>query len=294
LGLIRTQRCFVFFAQGPMLLPPCRPKGQFMRIPSLLVMLCLAAPALACGPDSDCMVGDRSYRLYLPPSAQTGPVGALVFAHGYKGKAAQAMDNTGLRQVADDLGLALIALQSGGDDWAVAHVPQAPDRTETLEYGYVDAVLADAATRATIDPARRVAAGFSAGGMMIWTLACGASDRFRGFVAVSGTFWAPMPDTCPTPAANLVQIHGTADTMVPLEGRVIGDARQGDVAEALAMYAAHGGFRPEGTIPAPGDMTCQTARNPAGKLLAFCTFDGGHDFSTVRLRYALDQIFAAP
>lgn len=265
-----------------------------MRHLVLALMLCLASPALACGPDSDCVVGDRTYRLYLPPAAQTGPVGALVFAHGYKGKAAQAMDNKGLRQVADDLGLALIALQSDGDDWAVAHAPQAPDRTDSLEYAYVDAVLADAATRATIDPARRVAAGFSAGGMMMWTLACGASDRFQGFVAVSGTFWAPMPEACPTPAANLVHIHGTTDTMVPLKGRVIGETSQGDVAGALAMYAAHGGFQPDGTVTAPGDMTCQTARNPTGKLLAFCTFDGGHDFSTIRLSYALQQILAAP
>ncbi len=265
-----------------------------MRRLALVLTLCLAAPALACGPDSDCIVGDRTYRLYLPPAAQTGPVGALVFAHGYKGRAAQAMDNTGLRQVADDLGLALIALQSDGDDWAVAHVPQAPERTETLEYGYVDAVLADAATRAQIDPGRRIAAGFSAGGMMVWALACGASDRFRGFVPVSGTFWAPMPETCPTPAANLVHIHGTADTMVPLEGRPIGGTRQGDVAAALAMYAAHGGFQPTGTTAAPGDMTCRTARNPDGKLLDFCTFEGGHDFSTVRLRYAVEQILAAP
>jgi polyhydroxybutyrate depolymerase len=261
---------------------------------ALALTLCLAAPSWACGPDSDCIVGDRTYRLYLPPAAQDGPVGALVFAHGYKGKAAQAMDNTGLRQLADDLGLALIALQSEGDDWAVAHAPQAPDRTESLEYGYVDAVLADAATRATINPDRRIAAGFSAGAMMVWTLACGASDRFRGFVPVAGTFWAPMPETCPTAAANLVHIHGTADTMAPLEGRPIGETRQGDVATALDMYAAHGSFRPTGTTIAPGDMTCLTARNPAGKVLDFCTFDGGHDFSTARLAYALEQILAAP
>lgn len=265
-----------------------------MRIPFLALTLCLATPALACGPDSDCLVGDRSYRLYLPPAAEDGPVGALVFAHGYKGKASNAVGNARLRALADELGLALIALQSDGDDWAVAHVPQAPDRAETLEYGYVDAVLADAATRASIDPARRVAAGFSAGGMMVWTLACGASDRFQGFVAVAGTFWAPIPDTCPTPAANLVHIHGTADTMVPLAGRAIGETRQGDVDQALAMYAAHGGFRAEGTVAAPGDMTCRVARNPAGKRLDFCSFDGGHDFSVPRLHYAVAQVLAAP
>lgn len=266
-----------------------------MRRLAFVLALVFAGPALACGPDSDCRVGDRSYRIYLPPAAETGSVGALVFAHGYRGKASAEMRNMGLRQLADELGLALIALQADGDDWAVAHAPQAPDRAESLEYGYVDAVLADAATRADIDPARRVAAGFSAGGMMVWTLACGASDRFKGFVAMSGTFWAPIPRDCPAPPANLVHIHGSADAMVPMPGRAVAGARQGNVDEALAMYAAQGGYVGDGEeTPAPGDMTCRTARNPAGKLLEFCMFDGGHDFSTVRLRYGIEEALAAP
>ena len=49
-----------------------------------------------------------------------------------------------------------------------------------------------------------------------------------------------------------------------------------------------------GHLPVTGEMTCQIARNPAGKLLDFCTFDGGHDFSTLRLRHALERILAAP
>ncbi len=267
-----------------------------MRWLILAVLMCLAAPASACGPDSDCVVEDgRAYRLYLPPAAGTGPVGAIVFAHGYKGKAANEMRNMKLRGLADTLGLALVGLQAGGDDWAIAHVPQAPERADALEYAYVDAVLADVATRADIDPQRRVATGFSAGGMLVWTLACGASDRFRGFVAMSGTFWAPMPQDCPTPPANLVHIHGTQDGVVPLAGRAIGETRQGNVQDALAMYAAQGGFVPDmEEAAAPGGMTCRTSHNPAGRLLEFCEFDGGHDFSAERLRYGIEQVLAAP
>lgn len=264
-----------------------------MRCLALLFLL-LATPALACGPDSDCKVGDRSYRLYLPPAAADGPVGALVFAHGYKGSAAGEMRNMALRKLADEMGMALIALTSAGDDWQLAHTPRAPTRTEALEFAYVDAVLADAATRANLDPARRVMAGFSAGGMMTWTEACGASDRFRGFVALSGTFWAPVPRDCPTPPANLVHIHGTTDTTVPLTGRPIGPTRQGDVGQALAMYAAHGGFTDAAKAEAPGGMTCRTAHNPAGKILTFCTFAGGHAFNTDRLRYGIEAVLAAP
>ena len=164
-----------------------------------------------------------------------------------------------------------------------------------LEYDYIDAVLADAASRAEIDPGRRVMAGFSAGGMMTWTLACGASDRFHGFVALSGTFWAPVPATCTSPPANLVHIHGTTDRTVPLTGRPIGGTSQGDVGQALAMYATHGGFARDGAAtPAPGEMTCRTARNPAGKRLDFCTFDGGHAFNADRLRFGIQTVLAAP
>lgn len=265
-----------------------------MRLIALALCL-LSSPALACGPDSDCTVGDRTYRLYLPPAAETGPVGLLVFAHGYRGSAANEMANKALRKLADDTGMALVALKSAGDDWDIAHRPQEPEQEVSREGAYIDAVLADVATRAKIDPARRVAAGFSAGGMLTWTLACEMSDRFAGFVPMSGTFWGEIPATCPSPPANLVHIHGTADTTVPLQGRAIGSTRQGDVGQALAMYAAYGGYAREGgETTAPGGLTCRKARNPGGKLLEFCTFDGSHDFSAERLRYGIEEVLSAP
>ena len=53
----------------------------------------LAGPALACGPDTDCMLGDRHYRIAMPEGQSTDPVGAVVFAHGYRGSAAAVMQN---------------------------------------------------------------------------------------------------------------------------------------------------------------------------------------------------------
>jgi polyhydroxybutyrate depolymerase len=266
--------------------------------PALIAALCLglagpSGPASACGPDSDCGIGVRSYRLYLPPAAARGPVGVLLFAHGYRGRAANEMANAGLRALADDLGLALVALQADGPDWALAHTPQAPDRAAEAETGYVEAVLADVARRTRIDPGRIVASGFSAGGMLTWTLACTMGGRLAGFVPLSGTFWAPVPDGCAAPPANLVHIQGTADRTVPPQGRTIGPARQGDVAMALAMYARHGGFRPGPTVAAPGGMSCTTAANPAGRILQYCTFAGGHAFSAERLRHGIVAVLAA-
>jgi polyhydroxybutyrate depolymerase len=258
-----------------------------------LLALCLAHPALSCGPDSDCMVGERSYRMYLPPTMAEGRAGAIVFAHGYRGRAANEMANRALRALADDMGMALIALQSRGEDWALAHTPQAPARDVQQETGYVQAVLADAGARAGIDPARSVVTGFSAGGMLTWTVACELGDRFAGYVPMSGTFWAPVPADCPAPSANLVHIQGTADRTVPPQGRAIGPARQGDVALALQMYAARGGFGPP-VETGKGDMACTTQANSGGRILQYCTFEGGHDFSAVRLRHGIETVLGLP
>ncbi|WP_238475553.1 hypothetical protein [Rhodophyticola sp. CCM32] len=125
---------------------------------------------------------------------------------------------------------------------------------------------------------------------MTWTLACGMSESFAGFVPMSGTFWAPVPDNCPTPPASLVHIHGTEDGVVPLGGRPIAQTRQGDVLTALALYADHGRFTETGTVTAPGNMTCRQSQNPAGQLLDFCTFPGGHSFSATRLNYGIHRV----
>ena len=144
-----------------------------------LLLACLAAPALACGPDSDCVVGDRTYRISLPEGEVTG---ALVFAHGYRGKAAGEMRNKGLVQVAHDRSLALIALQSADEDWDLPHAPRRGDASSDAEMAYVDAVIADVEARFGIDPSRLIASGFSAGGMMTWELICRRSAAFVGFV----------------------------------------------------------------------------------------------------------------
>jgi len=260
-----------------------------MRLITTLIALCLATPALACGPETDCVIGDRTYRLYVPDGAET-PMGALLFAHGYRGSAAGAMRNAALRRLADEQGMALIALKSTGDDWNLAHRPRAPEQAMAAEYGYVADVLADAATRVKLDDGKLVMSGFSAGGMMTWTIACGMSERFAGFVPMSGTFWAPSPPTCTTPPANIVHIHGTEDGTVPLAGRPIGPTKQGDVRAVLNMYAGYGGYARGETRAAPADTQCAQARNPEGKLLEFCTFAGGHSFSVARLRYGIEQV----
>ena len=152
--------------------------------------------------------------------------------------------------------------------------------------------MADAATRFALDAGRVMVTGFSAGGMMVWNLACSRPDLFAGFAPIAGTFWKAPPQSCAGPVASIVHIHGSEDRTVPLSGRVIGPTKQGDVGEALAMYQEYGRFG-SAEMARVGDMDCARHSNVTEDVLEFCTFPGGHSFRREFLRYAWDRLVAA-
>lgn len=246
-----------------------------------LTFLCLTVldfSAQACGTQSKCRIGDRHYFIAMPPDHDGRDlVPALIFAHGLQGTALGTIRNERLRGVAAELGVALIAVKSKGMSWAMQNAPggRADPSTDALDY--FDAVKADAVSRFAIDPTRVVVAGASSGGMMTWTLACMNSGNFAGFIPMSGTFWAPIPPTCRDPIGNVVHFHGDKDRTVPLAGREVGGAKQGDVGEAFAMYRRFGGFGPLRATNRPG-LDCRESRNRQGNILNFCLYDGRHSF----------------
>ena len=68
---------------------------------ALAIVAAVVGPAAACGPETDCMIGDRTYRIQVP-QGQAEPFGALIYAHGYKGSAKAVMRNNALRALADE------------------------------------------------------------------------------------------------------------------------------------------------------------------------------------------------
>ncbi|WP_224816794.1 PHB depolymerase family esterase [Hasllibacter sp. MH4015] len=262
-----------------------------MRLILAAFLALTASPALACGPETDCSVlGDRTYRYYMPEGVD-GPVGAFFHAHGYRGSANGAMRNASLRAMADRLGMVFVAINADADDWNLAHRPRNPGQSEAAEYDYVNAVIEDVAGRVDLDRDRLIATGFSAGGMMTWTLACGmGGDVFAGFVPYAGTFWAPVPESCPAPPAHIIHIHGTEDRTVPLAGRPIGQTHQGDVMRAIEMYGRHMQVLQPVPLDFPYGTSCAAGFNLDGIGLTLCLFEGGHSYSVDRVEWAIEQI----
>ncbi|MFK7943193.1 MAG: PHB depolymerase family esterase [Paracoccaceae bacterium] len=243
--------------------------------------------ANACGQDTDCKIGDRVYRIAMPENVE-GPIGALVYNHGYRGSHKGAMKNKSLIALAHGQGMALVSTKSAGDDWLIPGVPSNPDEDGAVEFAYFDAVIEDLVTRHGIVRDRLVASGFSAGGMMVWNLVCHRGDAFAGFVPVAGTFWEPVPQACPSGAVQVVHVHGTSDKIVPLTGRRIAQSKQGSVFDALEMISRVGGYGDRQPMPGIEDLTCAGRAAPGGEVLGFCTHPGGHSFKASYLSAALE------
>ena len=90
------------------------------------------------------------------------------------------------------------------------------NRQHPDDVGFVASVIGALEASTAIDPARVVVAGHSNGAMLTWRIACERPDVLSSAVVVEG---ALTVRTCaPTSGVRLVQIHGDADTHVPLAG----------------------------------------------------------------------------
>lgn len=260
-----------------------------MRMLALISVVSLAlsvGPTAACGVDTDCKLGDRIYRIAMPESGTT--TGAIVYMHGYRGSAKGAMRNAALKDLAHRNGLALVAAKSAGDDWRIPGVPEDPSVSGEEEFTYFDGLIDDLETRHGIDRTNLIATGFSAGGMMVWNLACRRGGSFKAFVPIAGTFWDPVPDTCPDYPVDMVHIHGTTDKIVPLAGRPIAQTHQGDVLIAIDRLVAAGGYEDKVSDLETDDLSCKIGESGDQRVMAFCTHPGGHSFKAEYLDTALD------
>ncbi len=69
--------------------------------------------------------------------------------------------------------------------------------------------------RMCLDAKRIFAVGYGDGANMVLTAACALPGRFAAAVTVGSSV---LPASCAAPTTNLLEIHGTADQVAPLEG----------------------------------------------------------------------------
>jgi len=202
------------------------------------------------------------------------------------------MRNKDLRVSLSKIGFALVAPKSAGKGWLS---PDYTVGTKPKELQFLDRLLDVLEERHAIDPKRLIAAGFSAGGMMVWNLACYRAARFKAFVPIAGTFWKPMPETCPGPFPTLSHVHGTADRIVPLKGRKLSAAfQQGNVHAAISRYASWGNYSDRPRIYRDRQLACRrfdANDDSAPRFVELCLHKRGHTYAGRFITRVARQVF---
>ena len=159
----------------------------------------------------------REYLIDLPANRANAPL--IVALHGGGGNPQQFSRASGLSRPANRLGYAVIYPKGSGRrllTWNGGYCcgPAARERVDDI--GFLDAVIADAADRFGLNPARVFLTGMSNGAILAEAYAAARPDAVRAVAGVAGTL--DLAQYPPQRAVPLLHIHGTADTHVPYDG----------------------------------------------------------------------------
>lgn len=189
-------------------------------IHTLFAILCL--PFLLAG--QDVVTGTlthnglaRNYRLYIPPANAAGEALPLVFNfHGYGSNATQQQFYSGMDAVADTAGFFVCYPNGVSNAWNVGW----EFGSTADDVGFTDALIDELSENYNIDPQRIYACGMSNGGFMSYRLACELNFRVAAIASVTGSMVPGHFGTCaPGRAVPVMEIHGTADDVVPYQGQ---------------------------------------------------------------------------
>jgi len=261
-----------------------------MRFIFLTIIILFHLPTLAhaCGGGEKCIVADGREYFVRMPQGHDGktPIPALFFAHGLGGSGKNNIHNSSLIDMASQLNIALITLQTKSFDWNVKNSPKGRADRSSNEFDYLDDVIADISKRFAINKEKLVLGGMSVGGTFSWTMACTGRNRFAAYMPISGAYWKFPPKSCSSPPQNVIHIHGKHDQIVPLTGRNFSNSGHANIFDIHKAYAKIANFEVVGKSK-PLDLQCKISRNAGGKLLELCIHGGEHHFHARHISYAL-------
>ena len=164
--------------------------------------------------------GDRPAAFILPETHLLGPLPLVVLLHGFGMNAPQIDGYFGLSQLAED-GLIALILPDGAQNpdgdrfWNATPECCKFEGQDVDDVGYLNGLVAEARQHASFD--RLYLVGYSNGGFMSYRMACENMPGLTALVSVAGSSYI-NPADCPNPTpVSVLQIHGTADLLVPYD-----------------------------------------------------------------------------
>lgn len=157
----------------------------------------------------------RTALLYVPPAPAGQRLPLLVGLHGAGGKFFQPYSGFSVLAAAEGF-IAVypnpIEEYDGHTFWNLDPAAGGPDDVQ-----FISDLLEYLESNLCVDTSRVYAAGVSNGGGMADLLACQLSASFAAFASIAGGYSA-LPRCQPTNPVSVIEVHGTADTVVPYDG----------------------------------------------------------------------------
>ena len=173
---------------------------------------------------------NREFYIYIPDDIDTtnSQIPLLFSLHGYTSRAIWNLGYTGFQSIAETEKFIVIYPQgtilasTGETHWNVGGWTVG---STTDDVDYLSSLIDWAYSEYKIDRNRVYSTGMSNGGFMSYHLACNLSYKIAAVASVTGSMTPQTYNSCsPTHPTAILQIHGTADGVVPYYGNSISRA----------------------------------------------------------------------
>lgn len=162
----------------------------------------------------------RTYRVFAPTTLEPGSQPPLVLVLGGVGNSAENMVSATEFDRAASVGNFVATYPEGIDlTWNAGFCCASGTTSGVDDVEFLSRLIDELIADYDVDPAQVFATGVSAGAMMAYRLGCELPGRIAGVGSVAG---AMVLDQCqPEEPVPVLEIHGTADPLVPYEGGAV-------------------------------------------------------------------------
>jgi polyhydroxybutyrate depolymerase len=181
----------------------------------------------------------RRYLIHLPAGASSAAGLPVVIAfHGRGGTAAGMSRLTHLDQVADQHRFVVIYPQGYRRSWNDGRQGTPAHQHGVDDVGFVAGLIRYLVGTGHVNSSRIYATGMSNGAIFTERLGCDLAGLLAGIAPVAGPMPVPVAGTChPSRPIAVLEIHGTADPLVPYGGGQVHSASGGVVRSVAWTFA---------------------------------------------------------
>lgn len=149
---------------------------------------------------------------------------------------------------------------------------------------YLRALVEEVKAALNVDDRRVYLIGHSNGGFMSYRLACDHPDLFTALASLAGATWEDPLACAPASGVHVLQIHGTADTVIDYDGGFFGGGNHPGAVETVEQWATFAGCSlvPDTSAP-PLDLEWQIAgaETTVSRYTSGCSPDGSAELWTM-------------